>query len=120
MILANGLFDGEGLVADYQCCPPQPVTRFKSTELLFRSPSLHPPTATIIFRGTKLGVRPAPVVASEILKPDVIAPGHSSEKRRTEFNILSGTSMACPHVSGLAALLKAANLDWSPATIRSL
>ncbi|XP_022887944.1 subtilisin-like protease SBT1.5 [Olea europaea var. sylvestris] len=90
-------------------------------------------------------VQPAPLVASfsargpnpetpEILKPDVIAPGLNilagwpdgvgpsgipSDKRRTEFNILSGTSMACPHVSGLAALLKAAHPEWSPAAIRS-
>ncbi|XP_037497446.1 subtilisin-like protease SBT1.5 [Jatropha curcas] len=116
MILANGVFDGEGLVADCH-----------------------------VFKGTRLGIRPAPVVASfsargpnpespEILKPDVIAPGLNilaawpdkvgpssvpTDNRRTEFNILSGTSMACPHVSGLAALLKAAHPDWSPAAIRS-
>ncbi|CAN0877777.1 Subtilisin-like protease SBT1.5 [Linum grandiflorum] len=84
MILANGVFDGEGLVG------PNP-----------ESP--------------------------EILKPDIIAPGLNilaawgilTDSRRTEFNILSGTSMACPHVSGLAALLKAAHPEWSPAAIKS-
>ncbi|CAN0877778.1 Subtilisin-like protease SBT1.5 [Linum grandiflorum] len=61
------------------------------------------------------------------LSVDIIAPGLNilaawgilTDSRRTEFNILSGTSMACPHVSGLAALLKAAHPEWSPAAIKS-
>ncbi|KAL1329445.1 hypothetical protein HN51_046560 [Arachis hypogaea] len=151
MILANGIFDGEGLVADCHVLPATAVGAIGGDEIrryiatAAKSNHTSPPTATIIFKGTRLGVRPAPVVASfsargpnpvstEILKPDVIAPGLNilaawpdrvgpsgvpSDKRKTEFNILSGTSMACPHVSGLAALLKAAHPDWSPAAIRS-
>ncbi|KAG9457606.1 hypothetical protein H6P81_002114 [Aristolochia fimbriata] len=156
MILANGVFDGEGLVADCHVLPATAVGAAGGDEIRKYIASTQRPRsdskaaataakATILFRGTRLGVRPAPVVASfsargpnpespDILKPDVIAPGLNilaawpdrvgpsglpSDKRRTEFNILSGTSMACPHVSGLAALLKAAHPTWSPAAIRS-
>ncbi|CAN0863806.1 Subtilisin-like protease SBT1.7 [Linum grandiflorum] len=103
------------------------------------------PTATILIQGTKLGVQPSPVVAAfssrgpntitpEILKPDLIAPGVNilagwtgkvgptglaADPRRVEFNIISGTSMSCPHVAGLAALVKAAHPEWSPAAVRS-
>lgn len=149
MVLANGVFDGEGLVADCHVLPATSVGAATGDEIRgyinAASKSRTPATATIVFEGTRLGVRPAPVVASfsargpnpetlEILKPDVIAPGLNilaawpdkvgpsgipSDKRETEFNILSGTSMACPHVSGLAALLKAAHPEWSPAAIRS-
>ncbi|MED6204744.1 hypothetical protein PIB30_011716 [Stylosanthes scabra] len=149
MILTNGVFDGEGLVADCHVLPAISVGARGGdgirNYISAASKSRSPPTATIEFEGTRLGVKPAPVVASfsargpnpqspEILKPDVIAPGLNilaawpdsigpsgvaSDERRTEFNILSGTSMACPHVSGLAALLKAAHPNWSPAAIRS-
>ncbi|KAK8957362.1 Xylem serine proteinase 1 [Platanthera zijinensis] len=55
-----------------------------------------------------------------ILKPDIAAPGVSILAAvQTSYLFLSGTSMACPHVSGIAALLKALHPTWSPAAIKS-
>lgn len=97
------------------------------------------PMATIAFGGTLLGVSPAPVVASfssrgpsyadpTILKPDIIGPGVNilaawafdmGLEPPSKFVFASGTSMATPHLSGIAALLKSAHPDWSPAAIKS-
>ncbi|KAJ1291586.1 hypothetical protein BS78_02G326900 [Paspalum vaginatum] len=75
-------------------------------------------------------------VAPELLKPDVVAPGVNilaawsgdaslsgytdvPDARRANYNIMSGTSMACPHVAGIAALIKKRYPSWTPAMIRS-
>ncbi|KAL5722559.1 hypothetical protein ACHQM5_006068 [Ranunculus cassubicifolius] len=70
----------------------------------------------------------------EILKPDITAPGVDilaawsptsspstvqGDERSTMFSILSGTSMACPHVTGVAAYIKTFHSDWSPSAIKS-
>ncbi|KAJ0971043.1 hypothetical protein J5N97_019002 [Dioscorea zingiberensis] len=61
-----------------------------------------------------------------VLKPDIAAPGvsilaaHSDPKNSKDgFVFLSGTSMACPHVSGVVLLIKSVHQDWSPAAIKS-
>ncbi|KAF8406762.1 hypothetical protein HHK36_008854 [Tetracentron sinense] len=94
------------------------------------------PTSQILPTKTVLGSRSAPRVAAfsskgpntltpEILKPDVTAPGlnilaaWSPAIGNMDFNILSGTSMACPHVTGIVALIKAVYPSWSPSAIKS-
>lgn len=68
------------------------------------------------------------------LQPDITAPGvniiaayseeaspsgSSFDNRRIPFNIISGTSMSCPHISGIVGLLKTLYPKWSPAAIKS-
>ncbi|XP_045805758.1 subtilisin-like protease SBT4.4 [Trifolium pratense] len=76
---------------------------------------------------------PNPIVP-EIMKPDIGAPGvnilaayspNGPSSDDAIFNayekyiIASGTSMACPHVAGVAAYVKSFHPDWSPAAIKS-
>ena len=103
------------------------------------------PKASIEFSKTILGAKPAPRMASYssrgpspscpiVLKPDLTGPGAlilaswpkinpvadvNSRLLYSEFNLLSGTSMSCPHAAGVGALLKGAHPEWSPAAIRS-
>lgn len=103
------------------------------------------PKASMAFDTTVLGTKPAPSVDSYssrgpsqscpyVLKPDVTAPGTlilaawpqkvpatelESQNLFGNFNLLSGTSMSCPHVAGIGAILKGAHPDWSPTAIRS-
>lgn len=67
---------------------------------------------------------------ANFLKPDVTAPGvdilggaapdaPNNGLHGELFQYLSGTSQAAPEVAGIAALLKEAHPDWSPARIKS-
>ncbi|KAF6160413.1 hypothetical protein GIB67_019182 [Kingdonia uniflora] len=69
-----------------------------------------------------------------ILKPDISAPGINilaaftplstitglkGDTKYSKFTFISGTSMACPHVAGIAAYIKSFHPSWSPAAIKS-
>ncbi|GKV20390.1 hypothetical protein SLEP1_g30523 [Rubroshorea leprosula] len=68
---------------------------------------------------------------ADVLKPDILAPGSLiwsawSPNGTDEpnfvgegFAMISGTSMAAPHIAGIAALVKQKHPHWSPAAIKS-
>ena len=69
---------------------------------------------------------PSTTTGGDILKPDIAAPGVDVLAAVTPYNhhdrnydLLSGTSMAAPHLAGIAAALRAAHPDWSPMAVKS-
>ncbi|XP_019058401.1 PREDICTED: CO(2)-response secreted protease isoform X3 [Tarenaya hassleriana] len=96
------------------------------------------PKATILPTVEIQRAKPAPVVAyfssrgpgvltDNILKPDVMAPGVAilgaaipkGGREASAFAVRSGTSMACPHVTGASAFLKSLHPSWPPSFIKS-
>ncbi|KAJ4745925.1 Subtilisin-like protease [Rhynchospora pubera] len=145
MILVNQAANGEELLADSHILPAIAVGAKNADIIRNYVLSDQNPTVQMSFAGTVLNVKPSPVVAAfssrgpstlvpELLKPDMIGPGLNilagwtksvapsgltEDERQSDFNIVSGTSMSCPHIGGLSALLKAAHPDWSPGAIKS-
>ncbi|KAL3639196.1 hypothetical protein CASFOL_017103 [Castilleja foliolosa] len=121
------------------------VTTKDGARILSYINSTRDPLATILpTRVIPNNYMPAPVAAYfsssgpskafvNILKPDIAAPGvgilgawrmndtslANPGKEPPIFNIDSGTSQACPHVSGLAANVKSWHPTWTPSAIRS-
>ncbi len=69
---------------------------------------------------------PSTTTGGDILKPDISAPGVDVVAAVAppfhfgrSYDYLSGTSMASPHIAGLAALVRAKHPTWSPAAVKS-
>ncbi|CAN0908685.1 Subtilisin-like protease [Linum grandiflorum] len=133
-------------LADAHVLPASHVSYEAGNSIKAYINSTKSPVAKIAFKGTVIRKQNAPQVASfssrgpsqsspGIMKPDIVGPGvstlaawptpledtknNNNGSELATFNMISGTSMACPHLSGIAALLRSAHPDWSPAAVKS-
>ncbi|CAN0854498.1 Subtilisin-like protease SBT4.12 [Linum grandiflorum] len=108
----------------------------KPVAKILKSDTVTDPKAPVVATFSSRG--PNSLVPS-ILKPDISAPGVDilagwspeapltntmfsnslSDQTQNNFNVLSGTSMSCPHVAGIAAYVKSLYPNWSPSAIKS-
>ncbi|XP_050941995.1 CO(2)-response secreted protease-like [Cucumis melo] len=136
--------DDSKLVAEKFTTPMTVISKKDGPEILSYVNSSRKPVATILPTETIINYKPAPAITYfssrgpnpavlNIIKPDISAPGvnilaawlgndSSSTPQATKsplFNVISGTSMSCPHVSGVVASVKSQNPTWSPSAIKS-
>ncbi|WMV36849.1 hypothetical protein MTR67_030234 [Solanum verrucosum] len=110
------------------------VKSFKSTGSIGNGlrPILHksaPQVAVFSARGPN--IKDYSFQDADLLKPDILAPGsliwaawapNGTDEANycgEGFALISGTSMAAPHIAGIAALIKQHHPHWSPAAIKS-
>jgi subtilisin family serine protease len=87
---------------------------------LTSTPIRYPQVAGFSSRGPSLGN------GGDLLKPDISAPGVSvlaavapPSNQNRKFDFYSGTSMASPHLAGVAALYFGVHPKWSPMAVKS-
>ncbi|KAJ8762267.1 hypothetical protein K2173_007423 [Erythroxylum novogranatense] len=142
LILADD--HSRGVASNFLEFPMTVISSKDGTQILTYINSTQNPVATILPTVAKEKYKPAPAVAyfsargpasgsRNILKPDIVAPGvnilaawRGGDKSMTPkgrdfplYNVISGTSMATPHVSGIAAEVKSQNPTWTPSAIKS-
>ncbi|XP_008798105.2 subtilisin-like protease SBT2.5 [Phoenix dactylifera] len=96
------------------------------------APILHKSAPQVaIFSSRGPDVRDFSFQDADVLKPDILAPGNliwaawapdgidEANYVGEGFAMVSGTSMAAPHIAGIAALVKQRYPHWSPAAIKS-
>jgi subtilisin family serine protease len=87
---------------------------------LSSTPIRYPQVATFSSRGPSIGNH------GNLLKPDISAPGVAvlaavapPSNYKHKFDFYSGTSMASPHIAGIAALYFSIHPKWSPMAVKS-
>ncbi|KAD3641880.1 hypothetical protein E3N88_31104 [Mikania micrantha] len=141
MIITNDNVTGSSISADLHVILASYVGYKEGVEIKKYLNSTSSPVAAILCGGTVVGLKTNPEMADfssrgpnsispGILKPDITGPGvnilaawsYSIENRtdtNATYNVVRGTSMSCPHLAGIAALLKSKHPEWSPAAIKS-
>lgn len=131
IVIANGMDEGATTFVNSHVLPASDIsyTNGKEIKAYLNSSDALSPKTPFVFNHTLLGTEPAPALMAfssqgpntaevNILKLDIIGPGvnilaawstpvgSSSISNNAYFNMISGTSMSTPHLSGVAALLK--------------
>ncbi len=138
-VLANAASNGDSINADNHYLPAVHITYNDAVRLESWLTNTVVQTATI--SGATISISDTygdimssfssrgPNIVPDILKPNIAAPGqdilaavatdHENPSEYPEFDFYSGTSMASPHVAGVAALIRALHPDWTPAQVQS-
>ncbi|KNA11376.1 hypothetical protein SOVF_135870 [Spinacia oleracea] len=146
MILCNDKASGNEIIADLHVLPATHLTYEDGSAVLAYINSTNGDAYGFITHpSVEIHTKPAPYMAAfssrgpntvtpQILKPDITAPGvnvlaaysggaspteEASDHRKVSYMVVSGTSMSCPHLSGVVGLLKTLHPTWTPAAIRS-
>lgn len=136
MILVNT--SPNSLDADFHAVPTVHLSDTDGTRLFRYLSRASRPVASFALGNTTKRKTPLPQVAGfssrgpvlvadgDLLKPDIAAPGVSvlaavappaNQDRR--YDLYSGTSMASPHIAGLAAFLVGERPAWTPMQVKS-
>ncbi|KAL3518526.1 hypothetical protein ACH5RR_021115 [Cinchona calisaya] len=89
------------------------------------------PVAAIYQTKTVISTKPSQKLQHSLRRPDIAAPGVNilaawspvalffSGLHPVDYDIISGSSLAAPHVAAVTAIIKTCHPSWSPAAIKS-
>lgn len=136
MILVNP--SENSLDADFHSVPTVHLSVDDGETVLDYLDTAASPTARFVVGNTTPNKTPLPQISGfssrgpslandgDILKPDIAAPGTSvlaavapPTNSGRDFDLYSGTSMASPHIAGLAAFIESKRPGWGPMRIKS-